>query len=139
MPPAATTERAPASIARIAYTIASSPDAQTLLTVSAVTVLAKIGLEHDLASRILSGAGLQHLTEDRMLDVARVDAGAFDWLRPVRTAPRGGRFERSEAAAKFAEGGASGREYDRFGLRGIHRLYRLRPVLGPPLALVKVR
>ena len=45
MPPAATTEFAPALIERIALTIASSPDAQTLLTVSAVTVLASPDLK----------------------------------------------------------------------------------------------
>jgi hypothetical protein len=39
-----------------------------LLTVSAVTVFA----------RILPGAGLQDLPENGVLDVARIDAGAFD-------------------------------------------------------------
>ena len=115
MPPAAITRFAPALIERIALTTASKPDAQTLLTVSAVTVLARPDLKTHLTRRILPDAGLQHFAERDVLDLGRIDLGALE-RRGQRDGAKRRRGERSERAAELAERRARDAENDGFAI-----------------------
>ena len=104
MPPATTVSNSPALISWSASAIASSPDRQTLLIVSAGTRHRDPGGHRGLAGRNLAGAGLQHLAHDHVVDVAALSAGPLerradrdaaelrpptDRVRPPRSLPIG--------------------------------------------------
>ena len=54
------------------------PEAQTLLTVSRGDLLGDAALDLGLARGDLALAGLEHLAEDHVLDLVRLDLGALE-------------------------------------------------------------
>ena len=77
-PPATTMSNSPARMSWSASAMALMPDRQTLLIVSAGTVIGMPGLGRGLAGGDLAGAGLQHLAHDHVVDLVRGDAGLLE-------------------------------------------------------------
>ena len=102
MPPATMTSYSPSRISCAASAMASRPDRQTLLTVSAGTSIGDAGRDGGLPGGDLPGAGLQHLAHDHVLDLVRADPGPvqgpgdgdaaqFGWPLAGRGSRAGGR------------------------------------------------
>ena len=75
MPPATITSYSPSRTSCDASAMASRPDRQTLLTVSAGMSIGDAGRDGGLPGRDLPGAGLQHLAHDHVLHLVRADSG----------------------------------------------------------------
>ena len=77
MPPATTMSNSPARISWSASAIASSPDRQTLLIVSAGVLIGMPAPTAAWRAGDLPGAGLQDLAHDHVLHLLGGDAGAL--------------------------------------------------------------
>ena len=117
MPPATATSYSPAWIALPTSMTARMPEPQTLWTVTQGTVFGIPAAERRLAGGRLADAGLQHVAEDDLLDLAGRDAGARErGLDRGRAEGRGG--QRGELAEKRADRSPGGREDDDVFHRG---------------------
>ena len=109
MPPVTATFESPARIAWSARPSERMPDAQTLLIGLRGDLFGDPALDLGLARGDLPLAGLQHLTEDDLLDLIGGNPGAVEGGLDDGAAEVGG-VEGGESAAHLPEGGACGTE-----------------------------
>ena len=109
--PPATTTFAPSAMTRFAAAaIASRPDAQKRLTVCPGTVTGQPARSADVAADVVSGGAFwQAAAEDHVLDLGRIDAGAFDRVLDRRVPPSSPRRLIERAAKRAADRRARGR------------------------------